>query len=1034
MSNFFVYPIDERFDLFYRFGVTEKRAATKNKFQYRLLLLGGFRLERDGEPITLARAKAKPLLAYLALFPQEHRREKVAADLWLDSTDADARLSLRVTLNSLRTEISPDLVLADRETLQLNPEFPLWVDTREISDLRFMISDLQNATLGEIINLKSKIINHSGDLLPELYDEWLIPERERLREAFLEIALRGVEMARGASDYANAIEIAQHVLKIDRANETAHQHLIFCFAASGNRAAALNQFQECERALREELGVEPSTETRALVERVTQDETRAKSPAAALTNLPKPLTSFVGREREIQELRAMLGRGEAFSETIVPRGAFANENASPLRVLTLLGAGGSGKTRLAIQVARELLDAYKHGVWFVDLAPLADAALVPQAVVKALGLHESVEDTPADLLANFLRRRSVLLILDNCEHLIDACAQLAGHLVSQAPTLTILATSREALNIGGEVVYQVPTLAMPANDEGQKTRDVKFNTQYPAIQLFVERAQAAKSDFRLTEQNAHTVVDICRRLDGMPLAIELAAARMKMFSPQEIAARLDKRFDLLSGGSRGVLPRQQTLRALLDWSYDLLSEPERVLFRRLSVFAGGWTLDAAEQICADVMVPKQNLVQLLAGLVDKSLVLVQVTDDATRYHFLETILEYAREKLLQANEGDELRTRHLDFFIALAEQAEPELFGRNQTLWANRLEQDHDNFRAALHWAFDNNTASQLVQLAGALGYFWYVRGYWRQADEWLGHALQGMNEQIEARWRARISSAAGTAAWQVNDIKRAQELHTRALEIYKALGDEWHTAFSMTNLAVQFDAQGLPERAAGLYDAALQLASRLGSPFLVYQASVNFSLLYSDENNLERAEELLETAMQAVLASGNERALAIAALNLAEVQARRGHMNKARMSLEMAQERIQMGQVSSLSSTFCISYGFVLVMLGELDQAEQNYLAGVEASKQFDSASDLSKNLLGIGVVRAKRGVWSAAARIWGCIEQWRSTHGYKFRAEDIPHYDGSVQVTRQELGSAQFAEDWNAGAKLDLEEVAERVLRGEL
>ncbi len=1013
-----------------------KRATADTLTQYRLYLLGGFRLERDGKPISLARAKAKPLLAYLALFPQEHRREKIAADLWLDSTDADARLSLRVTLNSLRSEISPDLVLADRETLQLNPDFPIWTDAREFS------GDWRLETGDSIARLQSLVSLYRGDLLPELYDEWLIPERERLREAFLEIALRGVEMARGASDYANGIEIAQHILRTDRAHETAHQHLIFCFAATGNRAAALKQFEECELALREELGVEPSPETRALLERVTQNETRAKSPAAALTNLPKPLTSFVGRERELQELRALLGKSEAVSDSNAKRTTAANENASPLRAVTLVGAGGSGKTRLAIQAARELMDEYKHGVWFIDLAPLADETLVPQTIAKALGIQVSANQAIADALANFLRRRNVLLVLDNCEHVIDVCAQIANQLITQSPHLQILATSREALNIGGEQVYAVPTLTMPT------AKGIR-NWNYPAVQLFVERAQAAKSDFRMTEQNAHTVVDICRRLDGMPLAIELAAARMKMLSPQEIAARLDKRFDLLSGGSRGVLPRQQTLRALLDWSFDLLSDQERVLLRRLAVFAGGWTLKAAEQICADDReiegtsdgeqenaslhhsIPTSLVLDLLSNLVEKSLVVVDTSSDTTRYQFLETIREYAHEKLLQANERERLDARHLDYFIALAEQAEPELYERNQLEWMQRLEQDYDNFRVALRWTRASKQDLKFVQLSGALGYFWYLRGYLREAGEWLPEALAAMDDEMNLLWRARAWSAAGTVAWAKGEFRQAEQFHSRALTLYRNAKHDWGTAFSLINVAAQESQLGENERAEERLDAALSIArdkfANLHSIVLINTAVEEMQ----NQNYVDAHPKLLE-ALAITSRNGFPKYQMHAATNLAEVQLILGETEKAIATMRMTSELAKTMTGSLEQCEAFNSFAFILVKTRDWASAEIAYLEAMQNSLQTSRPAPLVKSLEGIGVLDAHKSRWRSAARLWGCAAKWRESHNFLFR-QDIPNYDESVQAARQALGEAQFDLEWQRGAEMEPEDVAERVLRRE-
>lgn len=698
---------------------------------------------------------------------------------------------------------------------------------------------------------------------------------------------------------------------------------------------------------------------------------------------------------------------------------------SHISLISLLGPGGSGKTRLAIQVARELLDEYKHGVWFVDLAPLDDAALVPQAIAKTLGILETPNESLTDTLANFLRRRNVLLILDNCEHLLDACAQLASRLLAECEAQQILATSREALNIGGEVVYQVPTLAIPTHDQMHKM-------QYAAIRLFVERAQSANAQFKVTEQNAGAVLEICRRLDGMPLAIELAAARVKILSPQEIAARLDQRFDLLTSGARNVLPRQQTLRALLDWSFDLLSEHEGVLFRRLAVFAGGWTLDAAEEICADENLSQSSIISLLASLVDKSLVLVDATNETTHYQFLETIREYTCEKLAHANESDELQTRHLAYFIALAEQAEPELYERDQLEWTQRLDQKHDNFRAALHWARESKQDEKFVHLAGALGYFWYLRGYLREAGEWLQDALAVMTDKMNVRWRARVWSAAGTVLWAKGDFKQAEQFHSRALTLYQEANDDWGTAFSLINVAAQFSNVGKQERAEEIMDAALSIA-RDKFPNLHAMILVNSAVGKMRNQNYVDARARLLEAVAITSRNGLTKYQVHAATILGEAQFILGETEKAITTMRMTSELARTMNGSLEQCEVLISFAFVLVKTGDWASAEHAYLEAMQNSLKTSRLAPLVKSLEGIGVLDAHKSRWRAAARLWGCAARWRESHNFMYR-QDIPDYEASVQSARQALGEAQFDLEWQRGAEMEPEELAERVLRGEL
>ena len=405
-------------------------------------------------------------------------------------------------------------------------------------------------------------------------------------------------------------------------------------------------------------------------------------------NLPSQLTSFIGREKEIAEIRRLLSplsRAEEAGEGLGVRA----------RLLTLTGAGGSGKTRLALQAAAQLLDAFPDGVWFIELAPLSDPALVPQSLLSTLGLIEQAGRSALAILTDFLQPKRALLVLDNCEHLIQACAQLAETLLRTCPTLYILATSREALGIAGETPYLVPTLTTP--DPTHANLDTL--PQYEAVRLFVERAQTAWPGFALTNDNTPAVAQVCHQLDGIPLAIELAAARVKALRVEQIAARLTERdrFRLLISGTRTALSRHQTLQALIDWSHDLLSEPERALLRRLAVFAGGWTLEAAEAVCVGDGIEADKVLHLMTQLVNKSLILAEREQGKeARYHILETIRQYASERLLKAGEGEQLRSRHLDFFLRWAERVEPDVRGPQQLKWLDQFEIENDNLRAAL--------------------------------------------------------------------------------------------------------------------------------------------------------------------------------------------------------------------------------------------------------------------------------------------------------------------------------------------------
>ncbi|MGH2389011.1 MAG: ATP-binding protein, partial [Chloroflexota bacterium] len=491
-------------------------------------------------------------------------------------------------------------------------------------------------------------------------------------------------------------------------------------------------------------------------------------------NLPRALSSLVGREAERREVPALLGEA---------------------RLVTLTGSGGVGKTRLALAVAGELVDHYPDGVWLVELAAQAEPVLVPGAVAAALDVREEPGRLLTATLQDSLRDRRLLLVLDNCEHLVAACADLAAALLRACPGLRILATSREGLQVSGECLWRVPSLTVP--DPGHPLPP-ELTGSYEAVRLFVARARERRSDFTLNSQNARAVAEICARLDGIPLAIELAAARVGSLAVEGVAARLDDRFRLLTGGPRTALPRQRTLRAALVWSYDLLSEQEQVLLDSLSVFVGGWTLQAAEAVCgvggaegerlggsADLPdVGTWEVLDLLDRLVNKSL--VQAEERAggeVRYALLETVRQYGQERLSAAGDAEATRRRHLAYFLALAEEAAPRLTDPEQGVWLGRLEADHDNLRAALGWARDSGVAEPALRLAAALWRFWATRGYLSEGRGWLEAVLA----DSEQRWptaRAMALNGSGILAHHQGEYGRAETLHEESLALRRALED----------------------------------------------------------------------------------------------------------------------------------------------------------------------------------------------------------------------------------------------------------
>jgi predicted ATPase/DNA-binding CsgD family transcriptional regulator len=529
------------------------------------------------------------------------------------------------------------------------------------------------------------------------------------------------------------------------------------------------------------------------------------------------------------------------------------------RLLTLTGSGGCGKTRLALQVAAGSLDQYPDGVWFVELGPLADPAFVANSVAAALGIPDQPSRPLTDTLANYLRSKTLLLVLDNCEHLHPMCQRLADHLLRASATVRIMTTSREALGVEGESIYRVPPLRLPGVRDAPPPAHL---AEYDAIRLFAERAALSRPGFTITAINAPVILQICQRLDGMPLAIEFAAARVAALSVERIAARLDDRFRLLTGGPKKTLPRQQTLRATLDWSHDLLAEHEQALFRRLSVFAGGFGLEAAEKICAGNGVREHDAVDIVTHLVEKSLVVFDERDGEARYRLLESVRHYSHERLEESGEADAVQQQHRDWYLDFAERANVKLRGHEQELWLSRLETEHDNLRAALAWSKIRRDVVAWLRLTGALIWFWFINGHWGEGRRWVEDALSAGGTAAPlalfwVRWGAVLFSFAqgdlkrmrelsgnmsvppegmddtefsimarvdqGNLAIEVGGLERGVVLLKEAVALAHEFGDQWLLAYALTQLSAGLRMQGHYDHAAGLGAESARLFEQLG-------------------------------------------------------------------------------------------------------------------------------------------------------------------------------------------------------------------
>jgi predicted ATPase/class 3 adenylate cyclase len=592
-----------------------------------------------------------------------------------------------------------------------------------------------------------------------------------------------------------------------------------------------------------------------------------RSLEATPNNLPQQMTAFIGRERELSELKSQL---------------------ASTRLLTLVGPGGIGKTRLSLQVAADALDDFPDGAWLVELAPLSDPQRVPQTVASVLGVREEAGSSVLAALLKHVRNRRLLLILDNCEHLAQACAELARQMLQVSPELKLLASSREHLRTAGERIYMVPALSLP---DAQQTLSAETLTRFEAVRLFVERAAAAQPAFEATDANAVTLADICRRLDGIPLAIELAAARVRALSVDVIAARLSDRFRLLGGGDRAALPRQQTLRALIDWSYDLLSESERVVLRRLAVFSGGWTLEAAEAIAAGADVHEADVLDLLSRLVEKSLVVLEA--GGRRYGILDTVRQYAQQRLDEADESAAIRDKHLAFFLELIETAGPQLLGPQQAMWLSRLDLERENILFAHDWcdrARDGADAG--LKLIHWLKRYCINRGLLHLGERCAAQALARPGAQSQNLARCRGLFDAGQLACWMGDYAKGMRYLEESLAVARKLGDRERVAMALQPLGMASVALGELDTARRHLEEALALARELGDKRELAAALNGLAQLHRLQGQLDRAEPLLVDAVSLARELGDRESIAIGQLNLAMVSISRGSLDRARRVL----------------------------------------------------------------------------------------------------------------------------------------------
>jgi predicted ATPase/DNA-binding winged helix-turn-helix (wHTH) protein len=700
---------------------------------------------------------------------------------------------------------------------------------------------------------------------------------------------------------------------------------------------------------------------------VTTGDGQADRASKPKHNLPYQLTSFVGREQEIAQL---------------------GELATAHRLVTLTGAGGAGKTRLAIEVASRLVDAFPDGVRLVELAALSDPRLVPQAVAQAVDVKEQPTRPVMETLSDYLVSKKLLLVLDNVEHLLEACLHLVDEIVRRGPDITVLVTSRERLGMTGELTYRVPSLTVPETSE---TLTPETASRYEGVRLFVERAKLVRPDFDLTAENASSVASICARLDGMPLAIELAAPRMRSMSVDELSERLDQRFALLTDGSRAALPRHRTLRSMLDWSYDLLTESEQAMLRRVAVFAGGWTLVNAEQVCAGDGIDTSNVIEQLTSLIDKSLVVTDEHAGATRYRMLETVRQYALDRLRESGEEAQWRGSHLACFVALAEEFFAGVEGPNQQSWFPRIAAEHDNLRAALAWSAESSPVEGL-RLASALIGFWRIRGHLAEGREWLARLLDAFPSDGPTRERARGLRAAAVLATPQGDYAAAERLLQESLALYREIDDPNGVGRALSTLSYLSICQGHYPEAEVQAREAIDSARATGDRRLLYGALSQLAVALHAQVQWAEAREWYEQALELARALGTPFEI--------------GHA------------------LSEIGRAECDD--------GRHDLALKHFAEGMTILHGLGNRPGVIDSLEGLAGVAAATAAPRRAARLWGAADALRQEIGNVRSVHESIAYERQLKAVRAILTAEAFHQAWDEGRAMSLDDAVRYALDG--
>jgi predicted ATPase/DNA-binding SARP family transcriptional activator len=1006
-------------------------------------LFGGLRAAQGDNAITHFRSqKTGALLAYLAYFKNRvHSREALIELLWPDSDPEAGRNSFKTELSWLRgrlepsKEVSGQVLISDRENARLNPANI----TTDVAEFEAALQSAMQATSDlERIPLLIHAINlYGGELLTGLDDPWIAGERSRLADSYIGALRRLVRSLAQTKEFEKAIDYARQAVAADPLREAAHRDLIQLYSAVGRLSAAIQQYQELKKILLERLNVAPSAATQALMERL-----RGSAPGPAqLPTFPATFTRFFGREQEIEELLSLLLPGKTLS----------SPSQSRSRLITLTGPGGSGKTRLATELATQVSEAFGGAVRFVALADLTDPGLISSALLNALGLARSTKTDPLMQISEMLNKQSYLLVLDNFEQLMEGGPAFVRTLLERCPSLICIVTSRQPVNIEGEREFPVRPLPIPAATETPE--QLKLSA---SVQLFTDRAQAVKPSFQITEQNSTAVAALCAKLEGIPLAIELAAAWVGSLTPAEIRDRLEHRFDLLVSRRTDISPRHRTLRVAIEWSFRLLPPELREFFAQLSVFRGGWTLSTAEAVCDE-----PRALDYLDQLRERSLIVAEESGEETRFRMLETLREYAGEQL-EEGERTAVSCRHADYFLRFVDEAEPHLRGEAQALWLERLEREHDNLRAALAWCLDDSDAASEsrgmgLKLAAAMSRFWVIRGHLREGREQLENALA---KAFRERWtveRANALHGVGTLAHWQGDYTAARAWYGESLAIRRDLGDRRGIAATTNALGLVLKHEGSYSASRKLFEEALSINAELGDRVGEAHNLGNLGSLACDEGNYVTARAQHEQALAISRELGNRMMQAGILNNLGIVTFSQGDYVAAHAQVEEAVAINRDLGNRMWVATNLQNLGKLRICIGKLDAAREPLEESLDIYRELGIPASIATSLAGLGVVAIRdrdystakslldeslkirreltdksgmaesleymaslataKGEGERAARLFGAAEALREAIDVPISPSELEMYNDDVAALRALLNDSAFEAAWSAG-----------------